>query len=343
MNSSDADYINDLNNGTIYMYKYIVCAFYILGNIGNLISALIFSKKSWKKNVCVFYFKTYILCTSLYINSAILGSIFTYGYNIQMQSSNEFLCKSFYYVSFLFPSLSVTVLILASIDRLLISSQNVDTRLYSSKRLAYFSISLSTSVWIIFYVHVLIKFRIQQFSPSLFICYYDSSEVYQNFIIYSIMMINIVVYVLMFVLSIIAIKKVRHIRIVPRQQRNQIRTMTKKDFQLLRCLFVQDIVYIMFSLWVNIDYVYVTVTKNQIRTAREQAIVTFLGNLCTCLYNFSYCVSFFIFIVISKAFRQELKRMIYKIYGKNLVVLREEENRQERIELNVVNVSTIVK
>ena len=52
----------------------------------------------------------------------------------------------------------------------------------------------------------------------------------------------------MIILSIFAFKNVRHIRAIPRQQRHQIRSMTKKDFQLLRCLFVQDIVYIIFSI-----------------------------------------------------------------------------------------------
>ncbi len=71
MTSADSNYINDLNNNIIYIYKYIAPVFFIIGNIGNLISVLIFLKKSWRKNVCVFYFKIYILFASLYINSII--------------------------------------------------------------------------------------------------------------------------------------------------------------------------------------------------------------------------------------------------------------------------------
>ncbi len=74
----------------------------------------------------------------------------------------------------------------------------------------------------------------------------------------------------------------------------------------------------------------------------EQAIINFLHNLFIFLYSVSYCVSFFIFISISRDFRQKLKRIIYKIFGKDLMALREEENRQENVvELDVV-VSTIV-
>ncbi len=342
MSSSDNEFIDRLNNTTVYIYKYIVPVFYIMGNIGNLISALIFSKKSWKKNVCVFYFNIYLLSTSLYFSCSTLASIFITGYNINLQNSYVVLCKIYFYFVFLFATIPPSVLILASIDRLLISSQKVDTRLYSSKRLAYFSISLSTFFWIVYYFHVLIKVNIQEYYPSVFICYYDLSQMYLAFANYSIVVINALFCLLMIILSIFAFKNVRFIRTVPRQQRNQIRSMTKKDFQLLRCLFAEDIIYITFTLWLCMYYVYSTATKDQIRTATGQAIDNFLENLFTFVYDISFCLSFFIFISVSRAFRRQLKRMIYKIFGKDLVAPREEENRQENVELNVVVVSTIV-
>jgi hypothetical protein len=135
-------------------------------------------------------------------------------------------------------------------------------------------------------------------------------------------------------LSIAAFKQVRHIRVVPHQQRNQVRTMTKKDFQLLRCLFTQDVVFIAFSLWINIYYVYAAVTKDQIRTAKERAIVNFVNNLCVCLYNIPFYVSFLIFVIVSRAFRQELKRIFYKICRENIVVPRKEENKPDVIAIN---------
>ena len=191
-----------------------------------------------------------------YINCGILGIIFVNGFEISFQNSNVVLCKVYFYISTLFATLSPTVLILASIDRLLISSQNVDTRLYSSKRLAYFSISISTVFWIIFNSHALIKVNIQEIYPSYFVCYYDLSNSYLNFVAYSTAVINVIFDVLMIILCIFAFKNVRHIRAIPREKRNQIRSMTKKDFQLLRCLFVQNIVFIVFSSPISIYNVY---------------------------------------------------------------------------------------
>ncbi|CAF3684379.1 unnamed protein product, partial [Adineta steineri] len=56
-----------------------------------------------------------------------LGLVLLNGFNVNLQNSNVIVCKLYFYASFLFAALSPTILILASIDRLLISSQNVDT------------------------------------------------------------------------------------------------------------------------------------------------------------------------------------------------------------------------
>ncbi len=320
---------------------------YVLGNLGNFLSTLIFLKKSWRKNVCVFYFLICLLFNSCYINSYMIGSIFIIGFNINAQNSNVILCKLYVYAGYFLSVPLPTILILASIDRLLISSQNVDTRLYSSKRLAYFSVSINTFVWFVFFLHVLIKVNIYEFSPGYFLCYYDLSGKYFEFLTYSSLVATTLFCLIMITLSMFTFKNVRRIRAIPRQQRKQIRSMTKKDFQMLRCLFVQHIVYIVFSIFLSIDYVYGAATSNQIQTPLGQAIDNFVLYFLTFLHDVPFCSSFFIFISVSKAFRTELKRTIYKIVGKDLMAVREEENIQENagrdnIELNIAVVNPIV-
>ena len=331
----DNSQTNNLNNAAVYLYKYVVPVIYILGNMGNFASFLIFLKKSWKKNVCVFYFKFCLLFNSCFVNSAILARIFMYGFGIYLQNSSVLLCKLYFYAFFLFISLSPTILILASIDRLLISSQNVDTRLYSSKRLAYFSISLSTVFWSIFYMHTLIMSNIQENAPSSFVCSYNTSKLYSSFVTYFSAVINGVFCLIMFVLCMFAFKNVRRIRAIPRDKRTQqLRSMTKKDFQLLRCLFVQDIVYIFFSMIFILFYIYQTVAANERQTAWELALLNFLSKLIAAFYYMYFCSSFFIFVTVSKAFRHELKRVFYKIIGIEFHPMREEEARPDNSELN---------
>jgi len=116
-----------------------------------------------RKNVCVLYFLVCLLLSLVYLNSVILTTAFMTGWNINIENSSVFLCKLMFYVTFITASLIPTILILASIDRLLISSQNVDTRLSSSKRLAYFLIGVSIVFWILFHLYTLIKMNVEQF------------------------------------------------------------------------------------------------------------------------------------------------------------------------------------
>jgi hypothetical protein len=262
MSSSEMQTINVLNSVFKIVQRYILPVVLVLANAGNLFSALIFARKSWRKNVCVFYFNICLVFNTCYINSSMLGSMFIYGFGINLLNANAILCKLYTYTSFLFSTLTPTVLILASIDRLLISSQNVDTRLYSSKRLAYFSVSVSTAVWTV----------------CFFICYYSNAIGYQEFVSYSSLIINSAFFVIMIILSITAFKNVRQLRAIPRHQRQQIRSMTKKDFQLLRCLFVQDVVYILFSVSISVYIVYAPATVRKTRTPLEKAFDDLFSN-----------------------------------------------------------------
>lgn len=311
---------------------------FLIGNIGNLLSAWIFAKKSWRKNVCVFYFNICLLTNTLYVNSCVLSALLII-FKINLYDSNTVLCKIYFYVVYLFSTLTPTVIILASIDRLLISSQNVNTRLYSSRRLAYFSVSIFTVIWFIYYCHILIKVDIQQIYPNYFLCYYDILSNYFLFISFSSLIINCSICLIMFILCLFAFKNVRRIRSVPRQQRQQLRLMTKKDFVLLRCLYAQDIIYILFSIELSIFSVYQTAVLNHSRTAIEQAVDDFFYRFCILLHHFPYCISFLVFVIASKAFRNDLKRIIWKICEQTLAPIREEENSQSNLAVVLENQS----
>ena len=156
---------------TFYLNRYVLLIAYMFGNIENVLTAIIFAKKCWRKNVCVFYLTVYLVISFAYLNSIVLTSIFVYGYDIDLQNVSTILCKLYFYCAYIFLTLSPTILILASVDRLLISSQNVDTRLYSSKRLTCLSLSISIVFWFIFYLHLPISVTLQQYESSSTICF----------------------------------------------------------------------------------------------------------------------------------------------------------------------------
>jgi len=312
---------------TFYLNRYVLLIAYMFGNIENVLTAIIFAKKCWRKNVCVFYLTVYLVISFAYLNSIVLTSIFVYGYDIDLQNVSTILCKLYFYCAYIFLTLSPTILILASVDRLLISSQNVDTRLYSSKRLAYFSISLSTLFWMIFSIHTLIKVSIYEVYPSRATCYYDIASSYSDFVSYSSIVFVASFFIIILVLCICSFKNVRHIRFVPRSQRHQLRTMTKKDFQLLRCLFAYDLVFITCCVPLILVTVYQVILKGYAQVELLQIIENFAFKTSMFIAHVPFWIGFYICLAISKAFRTELKRMLYRISNQPLVSTRDDENK----------------
>jgi hypothetical protein len=320
MSSSEQYSIEILNNIIVYIYRYITPLIYILGNVGNLLSVVIFLKKSWQKNVCVFYFLIAICLSTVYLNFTILGFTFVIGFNIKLQDLNVIMCKLYYFVPFFVSTLLPTVLILATLDRLFISYQNVSTGVYNSKRFAYRSVSISTFFWFIFNFPMLIEVNHQEIIPSVFSCSFKSTKSYHDFVYYSIMIINISFCLIIFILCIFSFEKLHHIQKIrqQQQQRAYIQPITKKDFQILRCLFVHIIIYMIATVFSAVLSIYSVATKSKSRIPLEQAVHDFFSDLFT-VFSFSYYgASFFIFFIVSKAFRSELKRLVSKIFGKLL-------------------------
>lgn len=326
--SSDDYYVILLHNLVLHMFRWGSLIIYILGTLGNLFSIGIFLKKKWRKNVCVCYFLVSLFLSLIYLHSTILSTMFVLGWNMDILSLNRHICKAMFYVTSVISTLIPTILIFASIDRLLISSQDVDTRLYSSKRLSCLLIGVSIVFWMASNVHVLIKVDIQQFNMSVAICYYDLSPFYLSFVNYSLTILNCLFCVLMIVMSILSLKNVRRIRAVPHRHHREVRSMRKRDFQLLRCLFTQVVVYICVSIVSSFYAVHTVTTRNFKRTALIVAASDFLEKLFTFIYFTFYCSSFFIFICVSKAFRHEMRQFICKMFGKDISTLRREQLQQ---------------
>ena len=146
------------------------------------------------------------------------------------------------------------------------------------------------------------------------------------------MLFNASLCLVLVILSAFSFKNVRRIRIIPRQQRNRIRAMNKKDFQLLRCLFAQVIIYIICSAFPSGYSIYAIATRYQQRTLLQETSQSFLMNMLNAVYFTYHATSIFVFIAISKAFRNELKRYLYRLIGQELVISRAEDQQQQQPE-----------
>ena len=82
---------------------------------------------------------------------------------------------------------------------------------------------------------------------------------------------------------------------------------------------------------------------DQSRTPLGKVLDDLFSSVSNFLHHLPFCASFVIFLSVSKAFRNEWKRIIGRIVGHEVAPLREEDNKQQQIEknnaeLNVVDV-----
>ena len=106
--------------------------------------------------------------------------------------------------------------------------------------------------------------------------------------------------------------------------------MRKKDFQLIRCLYVHNILYILCAIIPTVTTVYSTIRMSQTQTPLEQVVVQFLTNIGALIFAIPYSTNFIIFVCISKSFRQELKQYATCLRSRstNVTIIQPEETNQ---------------
>ncbi|UJR18184.1 hypothetical protein I4U23_005085 [Adineta vaga] len=176
--SSEYDFIKYLLTIQTNLYKYGGPIQIIFGTIGCILSLIVFSKNNLRKNPCSIYFIAYNTISLIMIYTVILPHILIIGYQIDPSSYNLNFCRFRLYNLLLYNILGSSYLILASIDRILLTSRNVRTRQRSTVRLAYLSILLVTLFWLLITSHTLIFARIISIGSNFSYCYFEVDGYY---------------------------------------------------------------------------------------------------------------------------------------------------------------------
>ena len=144
----------------------------LIGTVGCILNLTVFNQKNLKKNPCSIYFIAYNLANLVYIYASLFSLTLEVGYNIDPSAYNLVVCRIRLYITILSNVLSPFYLILASIDRIFITSPNAVTRRRSTRRLAYLCVVTGTLFWALFHSHILIVSNITHFGPISF-CYFQ--------------------------------------------------------------------------------------------------------------------------------------------------------------------------
>lgn len=316
---SSNDYLVFLTSVQKYLFQIGGSILIILGSISCILSLAVFSQKHLRKNPCSIYFIACNVANLLYIYSSMLSSTLGNGYGIITTASNLAVCRTIFYMAFLFDILSPFYLILASIDRILITSSNALTRRRSTCRLAYICIISGTLFWMLFHSHTLIFSTILQVTSSYSVCYFQPGLYTVLLGYYSLLIKGLFVPILLAFFGIWTLRNIRKKRpgrIAPvLSTSGNMRVggayfVHPKDRQLILMLLIDIIIYLIFTGMLSVVVVYQQITSTTVKSTEQTQIDMFVRNIAVFITFVPFCVGCCGYLLVSKTFRNEVKKVL---------------------------------
>ncbi|CAF4146762.1 unnamed protein product [Adineta steineri] len=312
MASTTADLAAYYSRVLFITYWSIMPILFVMGIVGAILSGIIFSHKSMRKNPGSIYFIAQSVTIFMIMVSYVLLLSLRVVANVQLNNQSLAYCKLLIYSTGLCPALHRYCLVLAAIDRTLITSSNATVRNRSTHRLAYWTISGMTLIAILYYIHVLVGYDIYALSPGTIACA-PSLGTYSYFYAYSNLVVNNLIPLSL--LSILAIKTLRNLQRVRIQPTNTDsvapNTHRSKDRQLTILLLADILILVFLQSLVTSLTMYINITRNQVKSPSQQLLELFLQNIATIFVATPPAISFYQNLLISKSFRRKAKEVLF--------------------------------
>ncbi|CAF1253651.1 unnamed protein product [Adineta steineri] len=303
-----------------YLYQFGGLILIIIGTLSCTMSLIVFSRNILRKSACSSYLIALNISNIITMYLPFLILVLDAGYNIHPTLYSLIFCRFNLYVQFLFDILCPFYMILASIDRVLITSSNARTRQRSTHHFAYICIISGTLFWMLFQTHTLIFGSIIEYAPNYFLCYFQSGA-YLVFIAYYAILIKTILVPLLLITcglwSVKNIRSLRRIRVAPVLSMNRITTaadphplLRARDRQLVRMLLIDIIIYIIFNWAVSVFLMYQQATQYTIKSSVQNLIEVFIASVSTFSNHIPFCIECYTNLIVSKTFRNEVKKVL---------------------------------
>ncbi|CAF1105989.1 unnamed protein product [Adineta ricciae] len=305
-----------LNLILLHLYRIGGPLLILIGTIGSTMMIILFTRKAFCQYPSSIYIISRNISNLCFIYFSILYETLVVGYSIALSSTNLAYCRFSCYTTLVFDILSPFYLLLALIDRYLVTSVNVNIRKYSTHRLAC-PLSICILIfWLLFHIHALFNSKIIQTESEFTYCYYQPG-LYSTFITYY----SLISKGILAPLSLIyfGLQIVRNYRRRSHQVSISSSTVDKNHFSsTVRCrdratvlILLKDILmYILFSSIMSIYFMYELITEHQAKNLEQrdiEYIIRYLGIFCVCI---PFCIGFYTNLLISKTFRREVRNLM---------------------------------
>jgi hypothetical protein len=308
----DLSMIINLNNISLQINRYVPIVLLVFGMIGNLISCCVFVQRTLRSNPCSIYFLAASLSNLIFLKTLLSPMLGAWSEAFNLINTISALCKFTMFVILTARTLALWFIVLATIDRYLVSSsETIRHRMRNSKQAYRWSIIvcvISILIWAettYYFDANLIDAPIKCYTHS------DTCRLY-NDIILALITITIPSLV-MLIFSLLTIVHIRQSRLRTYPGINTVTVFNEKhrrnERMLPRMLLTQVFLMIILNLPHAIYILYLTITFYQPKTPVQGTINSFIFNTLLLLPFLSSCISFLIYTLSGKLFRETLVQL----------------------------------
>lgn len=312
-------YILSLEQAQQNLYRFGGPIFIFIGTVSGVFSLIVFTQKILLKSPCSIYFNACNVANLILIYGSFLPTTLEIGYHLTPTIHHRTLCRLRLFVTFLFNCLCPFYLLLALVDRVLVTSPNARTRQRSTHRLALISIIIGTVCWIIGLSHVLVFSEIIIVSIGTPVCYVTLGW-YSKAISYGSLIKETLIPLLMAFFGLWSIRNIRNIRRITTATNSTsgINNHTPsssissraRDRQMILMLLVDITIYIFFSLSMAISLMYEQITLTRLKSLEVFQVETFVKSVAIFASHIPFGVNFYANLLVSKTFRKEVRELL---------------------------------
>ena len=285
-----------------------------LGNVGNVLFVLIFCKKSHRNNPCSLYLIVSAIASTIGLNWGLGTNLNAIYQTLDPFTVSLVLCRTRGYILQLTFVVHRTMILLACIDRYVLSSPRAKIRAYSKPKLAMKLIAGTTLFWTVSSLQQPFFQTIQNYRCYVFGTYG------LIFSIYRICLYGCLFPALLMTFSCLLWKNLKATRSRTRTTQSELDSppsnITKRDLSLMKFVLVEVVAALLLTFLHPINTLYNVLAdavpnKSQNRLQIE-GFSTFIS-LIVLLY-LNYCVTFYVYVTMSASFRREVKGILFPCF-----------------------------
>jgi hypothetical protein len=311
MANKDIKNPNEVINDIIFLIPFLTI---MGGTLGSLCNIIIFTSRELRYNSCAFYFLCSTIFDLIYLLLSGIARLIIDHFPYLLVNQLFLYCKCRIYLVVVTPSLSTYFLMFASIDRCLSTSTSKKWRNFSHINIAWRIAILTLVFSLISNCHIIFFFELQRedVNSTVYKCV-PADGIYTIFVsVYLLLSSPFLVYMIMFICTIITLLRIRTSRCQMRFLHNKIRNRKHRniDRHLIIIIFVQVGLGMLLTFF-RCGFLIYSSSKNKINKNHSQITLNlFLDKLSLIIYYINFAKSFPVNILTSTLFRHVFRQRI---------------------------------